>query len=232
MVTIKDAQEAAASIAQAMDPLSVVVFGSVAREGRGKDVDLLIVLDDHAENSSESDRKLYRVLKKYYRRFSIEPFVVTRSSLREYYFKGSPFLATIQNEGRLLYMKNAADEWLRQSGEEFETSRYLVGGEFFKGACYHAQQSIEKAMKAALLSRGWMLEKIHSVARLAALWSDHGIKGALTEEEILFIDGIYRGRYPAEEGLLPLGSPGKDDAARALRIAAKVLKKTGAVLKK
>ncbi len=232
MVTIKEAREAASSIARAVDPLSVVVFGSVAREGRGADLDLLIVIDDHDCKSSDTDRKLFKVLKKYYQRFSIEPFVVTRSSLREYFFRGSPLLTTIQSEGRLLYMRNAAQEWIRQSREELETGRYLLGGDFFKGTCYHAQQSVEKAMKAALLSKGWMLEKVHSIARLAALCAEYKIKTVLADDEIVFMDGIYRGRYSAEEGLLPLGSPVREDAERALRIASKVVKTAGPAVKK
>ena len=48
----------------------------------------------------------------------------------------------------------------------------------------------------------------------------------LSDEEVIFIDSIYRGRYPAEKGLLPLEEPGEDDAAKALEIAGRILEST------
>jgi hypothetical protein len=38
-------------------------------------------------------------------------------------------------------------------------------------------------------------------------------------EEIQYIDSIYRGRYPGEAGLLPLGEPDSKDADKAIAIA-------------
>ena len=38
------------------------------------------------------------------------------------------------------------------------------------------------------------------------------------------MDEIYRGRYPAESGLLPLGTPTKEDADRAAYIARRILR--------
>ena len=38
----------------------------------------------------------------------------------------------------------------------------------------------------------------------------------LQDEEIDFIDSIYKGRYSGEEGLLPLDSPVLKDAKKAL----------------
>jgi len=46
----------------------------------------------------------------------------------------------------------------------------------------------------------------------------------LQDEEIDFIDSIYKGRYPGEEGLLPLSAPAQKDAKRALQIVKKVVK--------
>jgi HEPN domain-containing protein len=100
---------------------------------------------------------------------------------------------------------------------------YLLRGGFHKGCCYHAQQAIGKGVKARLLAKGWELEKTHSIARLAAICEDHNIRLPLKDEDIVFIDSIYRGRYPAEEGLLPFKEPSANDAERALRIARRSL---------
>jgi hypothetical protein len=42
-------------------------------------------------------------------------------------------------------------------------------------------------------------------------------------EDAVFLNSLYRGRYPTEEGLLPHGEPDRQDAARAVRVAAAVL---------
>lgn len=39
-----------------------------------------------------------------------------------------------------------------------------------------------------------------------------------------FMDEIYRGRYPAESGLMPLSTPTKDDANRAVSVAKRTLR--------
>lgn len=103
-------------------------------------------------------------------------------------------------------------------------AEYLFKGDFYKGSCYHSQQAIEKAIKAALIKKGWEHEKTHSIERLVAIAKDFRLKIEMTDEEILFIDSIYR-EYPAEAGLLAYGEPLKEDAKRAIMLAKRVLKK-------
>lgn len=224
MVTFKEAKEVSDSIVKALHPVSIVVFGSVAKEGSGTDLDLLIITDDKSVAPSDSNLLLHKCLKKFYRKFAIDPFIIPVSLLNEYYSKGSPFLKLIFREGRYLYMKEAVKEWLRQTEDELDMAEYLLEGKYFKGACYHSQQAIEKAIKARLIEKGWVLEKIHSIERLAALGRDYKIKLKLSDEEIVFLDSIYRGRYPAEAGLLPLGEPLEVDARRAVDIANRIFK--------
>ncbi len=64
--------------------------------------------------------------------YSIEPFIITKTALKEVYLKGSPFIKAIEREGKLLYMKNALKEWMEQSREELEAGKYLLQGKFFK----------------------------------------------------------------------------------------------------
>lgn len=231
MITLKDAQKVTDAIVKTLNPVSVMLFGSVAREGTGNDLDLLIVTDDKKGKIQDKNLLLHKCLKRFYTKFAIDPFVVALPSLNEHYLKGSPFLKLIFKEGRTLYMKDAVREWLKQSGEESNMAAYLLQGGYFKGACYHAQQSIEKSIKALLLKKGWELEKIHSIGRLIAIGRDYKIKLTLSDEEIVFIDGIYRGRYPAEAGLLPLGEPSKADAEKAVSIAGRIFKNTQSALK-
>lgn len=232
MVTYEDARKAAASIRKAVNPCSVFLFGSVAREGTGNDLDLLVLIDDTGKTMEDVGSMVHKSLKPHYKKFSIDPFIVSLSKWNEYQRKGSPFLRLISREGKVLFMKDMVAEWVKEAREELDMAAHLLQGEYFKGACYHAQQSVEKAMKASLFKKGWDLEKTHSAARLVAIGKDLRVKFPLSEDDILFVDSIYRGRYPAEAGLLPLGTPTRDEAEKAVNLAKKLLKRVAKKNKK
>ncbi len=232
MVTVEDAKEVTSSIVKNLRPVSVILFGSVAREEVGTDLDLLVITDDKSEATGDNNLLLHKCLKRFYKKFAIDPFIIPQSLLNKYYSKGSPFLRLITKEGRVLYMKNAVKEWIKNSRDELNMAVYLLEGGFFKGACYHAQQSIEKSIKATLFNKAWELEKTHSIERLIAIGKNYKIKLKLSDKEIVFIDSIYRGRYPADAGLLPLGEPSKADAEKAVSIAKRISKEIQAALKK
>lgn len=224
MVTIEDVKEVSDVIINTFQPVSIIIFGSVAKHGIGTDLDLLVIIDDKSEIFGDVNLLLYKCLKKFYKKFAIDPFIITRSVFNEYYFKGSPFLRLILKEGRLLYMKDIVKEWFKEAEDELNMAVYLLQGGYFKGACFHSQQSIEKSIKARLLKKGWELEKTHSIERLVSIAEEYSIQIDLSDEEVVFIDSIYRGRYSAEAGLLPLGEPSEVDAQKAVSIATRLFK--------
>jgi len=193
MVTLQDAKELTDVIVRSARPVSVILFGSVAREGTGGDLDVLVITDDAAGEPSAIDRSLHNDLRRFYKKFAIDHFVVSLSALRTYRAKGSPFLRSILKEGRFLYMKDALREWLRQAEDEYRMAEYLLKGGYFKGACFHAQQSVEKAIKTRLLRRGWDLEKTHSIERLRSIGEEYKVRIGLTDDEIAFIGNIADG---------------------------------------
>ena len=223
MATLQDAKEIAETIVKTMQPLTVIVFGSVTRNGKGNDIDLFIIFEDTNVSIEAISQNVNKELKHFYKRCAIDPFVVSLSSLNKYYRKGSPFLRLIQREGRVLYMKDSIKQWLNNSKEDLESAKYLLQGGYFRGACYHSEQAIEKLLKALLLKKGWDLEKIHSIARLKEIAADYGITLNVDDDDIVFIDSIYRGRYPGEEGLLPLSEPNAEDAKKAVSIASAIV---------
>ncbi|RJR52282.1 MAG: HEPN domain-containing protein [Desulfobacteraceae bacterium] len=218
MVTLEEAKEVALHLVDTVAPISVIAFGSVATEGQGNDLDLLVVTEQE-----EMQGEVSASLRSFFKRFAIDCFVSSRAELDRSFRSGSPFLRLVQRQGRVLYMKDALTEWIRLAEEDLREAAYLSKGGFYRGACFAAQQSLEKALKAELLKRGWELERIHSIRRLAAILEGYGLRLQCDEEEIDFLDSIYRGRYPAEEGLLPLKSPGSRDAARAIAAAEKIV---------
>lgn len=219
MVTLNDAREVARKLAEKISPVSVIVFGSVARSGKGVDLDVLVVTEEEDMNAEVSG-----CLRDYQKRFGIDYFVASIDMITSSFREGSPFLNLIQKEGRILYMKNSRKEWIELAQEDLRQAEYLFNGEFHRGACFAAQQAVEKAIKAELLKRGWELEKIHHIRRLISISSDYGLHIACDEDDVDFIDSIYRGRYPVEEGLLPLKVPGHDDANRAISIAKSIFR--------
>ncbi len=218
MPNLKDVYEITDVIKGVSNPYAIILFGSLAREKKGHDIDLLIITNKREE------KKITKSLYPFYQKYPIDAFTITRKKLKDLYMKGSPFLRLIQKEGRLVYMKNLLDTWRDSAHEDMRQAKYLLEGNFHKGACYSSQQSAEKIIKWALLKKGWELEKIHSIRRLIAIAKDCGITLVLKDEEVDFVDSIYKGRYPGEDGLLPLGNPTKRDAKKALQIAQNIIK--------
>ncbi len=218
-VTMEDAKRVTERLVHTLDPLAVILFGSVSKEGKGDDLDILVVAEGSQEKLGEINDEIRLLLKPFYRAFPIDVLVTSPELLKESFYQGSPFLRLIQREGRSLYMKGALKEWIKQAEEELAIGKYLLKGGFYRGACFHSQQAVEKIIKAALLEKGWELERIHSIQRLSVIAEEYHISTGLKDEDMVFLDSIYRGRYPAEEGLLPLGEPAEEEAKRAVLIA-------------
>lgn len=219
MVVLNDAKQVSRAIVDKILPVSVIVFGSVAKHGMGNDLDILIITKDSGDPLQKVTAMVYKILDPFYMSFSIDPIILPVSLWKRHLLVGSPFLRLIQREGRVLYMENFVQQWFKQAREELQMAEYLLKGNYFTGACYHGQQSVEKAIKGALLSKGWELEKIHRIKRLVVIANEYDISVGISEDDIIFLDSIYRGRYPAEEGLLPFRKPTKKDAERAVKLA-------------
>ena len=224
VVTRETAARVRDAVVEAIDPLEIILFGSVAQATSGNDLDLLVVTDDDSHLGVQGRRLALRsALRPFRRMYDIDDYVVSRSHFAEYLRRGSPFVSKVVSEGVCIYMRDGTEAWRRQAEEERSTADYLHTGEFHRGACYHAQQCVEKSIKTMLLVVGWELEKIHSIHRLTAIAADYRVPLVLSPDDIDFLDEIYRGRYPAESGLLPLDEPTAADAERAVTLANKSL---------
>jgi predicted nucleotidyltransferase len=148
--TLEDARTVGNAIAEALKPEAVILFGSVAKSGFGHDLDFLIVVEDE----DEAVPRVSMILENFYQKWAIDYFVVSPQSLRTAFQKGSPFLRMVQKEGKVLFMKDSLAQWISHAWEELSEAEYLLAGGFYRGACYHAQQAVEKGLKAALLERG------------------------------------------------------------------------------
>ena len=214
MVTFDQAKEVSQTLAAKVSPIALIVFGTVATKGQGNDLDLLVITTQ--ENMYET---IGCALEDFYSRFAVDYFVTSVTTLTKQFREGSPFLRLIQREGRILYMDPSFRAWSKIALEDLEQAKYLFQGAYYRGACFNAQRAVEKALKGELIDRGWELERIHSLRRLLSLAKSYDLHLEWEGKDIDFLDSIYRGRYPAEEGLLPLGELSREDASRALGIA-------------
>jgi HEPN domain-containing protein len=89
---------------------------------------------------------------------------------------------------------------------------------------------VEKLLKALLLEKGKRPPRTHDLVDLVNSVVGQGWTVGLDVEDAVFLNSVYRGRYPTEEGFLPHGEPSGDDARRATSAAEAVMARARALL--
>jgi HEPN domain-containing protein len=90
-----------------------------------------------------------------------------------------------------------ARRWFREAGADLEVVRTLRAGGHYAAACFHSQQSAEKALKAVLYSQGSRLVLEHSVRDLARQCESYDSAFAEMAEGAALLDQLYiPTRYP------------------------------------
>jgi len=126
-------------------------------------------------------------------------------------------------------MKKGAKVWLDFADRDLQAARLLVDSEYVSNVVlFHAQQCVEKCLKALLEENGVFVPHIHSVVKLNSLvMEEAGISLNLDEDELDLVDAVYIDtRYPSGLGLLPSGFPTREDAREILGIAERVYNET------
>jgi HEPN domain-containing protein len=156
--------------------------------------------------------------------------VYTPQEIRFLFSVGSPFIEEVIERGRLLYMRKATQVWLQDAEEELDMAMILLEHGKNRGACYHAQQSSEKSLKSLIIEKGKKPGRIQDIVDLLNEVVSLGYIVSLSMDNAIFLNSIYRGRYPTEEGLLPHGEPSYDDAQRAIKASKELLKSVKTLL--
>lgn len=102
-----------------------------------------------------------------------------------------------------------AERWLSFSLEDLETAELILGQEGSpRACCFHAQQAVEKAIKASLIFLGIGFRKTHDLEALSALlpggWTLRERPEVLAELTVWAVEP----RYPGDM------QPATDDDAR------------------
>lgn len=215
---LKTIEEIKARLVESYDPDRIILFGSHVRDKAGKQSDIdILILKDTKDRPIDRRIQVEKILAD--RETPLDIVIYTPQEMRELFSMGSPFIEEVIETGRVLYMRKPTEAWLKDAEDELSSAVVLFEHEKYKGACYHSQQSVEKGLKAVMLEKGEKPEKIHDIVELLNKARRHGLEALLSIDDAVFLNSVYKGRYPTEEGLLPHGEPGFADAERAVKAA-------------
>ncbi len=119
-------------------------------------------------------------------------------------------------------MNEEITRWIAFANEDLRVAELAIEDEINNQVCFHAQQCIEKMLKAAILAQGRMPRRTHIIVDLlndlAAPWlTDLGDE--LKEMDLYYVPTRYPDTLP---GMLPDGPPSLADARSALHLARQV----------
>lgn len=111
-------------------------------------------------------------------------------------------------------MKPTTHEWLTRAAEDLAAAQLLLSRpDLTNVVAFHAQQVVEKALKAVIEELDLGFVRTHSLTRLYELVRPH--YPIIRDLDMLDrLDAVYtEARYPSDMGLLPTGKPTSDEAA-------------------
>lgn len=226
---VKELNDISRRLIKEYDPEKIILFGSRAegKDSEGSDIDLVIVKET---DKRPLDRRIEVETLLADRAVPIDLIVYTPDEIRRLYSMGSPFVEEIVEKGRLLYMRKATSAWMREAEEELGSASVLYEHERYKSACYHSQQAVEKGLKAVMIEKGKRPERTHDVVELHNAVAGMGVDSGLSVDDAVYLNSIYKGRYPTEEGLLPHGEPSRADTERAVLSAERLIERLHVLL--
>ena len=117
-------------------------------------------------------------------------------------------------------MKEITKEWLKAANDDLSLIEKIINEEHLTHlAAFHAQQSIEKCLKAIIEENELKIEKIHNLQKLLNTIKSK-IHLTIDIEIIKTLDRLYiSARYPGDLGLLPEGKPTIEDTNKYFELA-------------
>lgn len=112
-------------------------------------------------------------------------------------------------------MKPVTEAWLVKAGDDLEAIRVLRGNpQLTAVVAFHAQQCVEKCLKAVAEERMGTVPRVHDLRRLWEVVADQ-FPDSLNLDVLRELTDVYTDcRYPGDLGLLPSGKPTEQDTAR------------------
>lgn len=129
-------------------------------------------------------------------------------------------------------MKTLTQEWLKAARDDILTIEELLDNEHLTNmVAFHAEQAIEKCLKAVLEEDGVEFPRIHDLSRLYKLLPTSRNFRIEQQDILQTLNTLYiDSRYPGEFGLLPDGKPTMDEAREFYRFAQDIHANVSAML--
>lgn len=127
-------------------------------------------------------------------------------------------------------MREFAFEWLKAANDDLMTIKEIIDNTHLTHiVAFHAQQCVEKSMKAIIEEEEIDIPKIHN---LVQLYKKVSFKLDNLDEKLMsMLDELYKeSRYPGDMGLLPCGKPSIKDATEFYDFANIVFEKVCNIL--
>lgn len=112
-------------------------------------------------------------------------------------------------------MKKITEEWLKAARDDLMVIEKIIDSEYLTHiVAFHAQQAIEKAIKAVMEESNIDIPKIHNLLTLFVR-IEGNTSYSVDQDLLKTLDALYiDARYPGDLGLLPNGKPDLKDAQR------------------
>lgn len=113
---------------------------------------------------------------------------------------------------------NAAKEWLKFAVDDIRSSEVLLQEGIYNMVCFHAQQAVEKSLKAFIRYHRNRIPYIYNLEELCVRCLEIDSSFSQFLDDCITLDIFYQPtRYPeAPAGTLPEGMPNKEQAKDAL----------------
>ena len=119
-------------------------------------------------------------------------------------------------------MNEDVTQWLGFANEDLRMAKLAFEEEIYNQVCFHAQQCVEKSIKAAILAQGTTPRRSHVIVDLmndlSASWLAD-LADELPKMDLFYIPTRYPDTLP---GMLPDGPPSSVEAKDALLLARQV----------
>lgn len=129
-------------------------------------------------------------------------------------------------------MKAITHEWLARAEDDLLAAEILLTQpELTNMVAFHAQQAVEKTLKAVLEESETAAVRTHSLTRLYSLFEPY-ISISIDQDMLDRLEAVYiQSRYPGEMGLLPSGKPSQPEAQAFYSFAQKLFQEVQTALK-
>ncbi len=119
-------EEVCEKLVDSWDPEKIILFGSRAtgKEEASSDYDLLIIKGGPGR---PADRRAAAEKILQDRGVPLDIFVYSPKEVLFLYSIGSPFIQEVLETGRVLYMRKATEQWMKDAEEELRVGRYSAG---------------------------------------------------------------------------------------------------------